>query len=132
MKEIRDIVTDEMLDAAQRAVPDAYRIDADRMIYAALQVMFSGDDVRCECPMTSDLDDMAGKLFKHYRNGKLYRYLFPVVNKDHPKEGLFVVYQDIESGKRYVRCWNQFFSSTKLDGKQVPRFEEQDNEQSLQ
>ena len=71
-------------------------------------------------------DPLAGKLFKHYANGNLYRYLFPVMDKNDHKEKLLVIYQDIESGRRYSRSWNAFFSSVKQDGKDVARFEEQE------
>ena len=44
LEEARDLVTDEMLDAAQVSVDDVFRIDADLIIAAALQVMFNSDD----------------------------------------------------------------------------------------
>lgn len=42
--EARELITDEMLDAAQAAVDDVFRIDAERIIAAALHAMFNSDD----------------------------------------------------------------------------------------
>lgn len=83
-------------------------------------------DKTCDCPKPDEEDYLGGKIFKHYRNGNLYRFLFSATTKGLVKEQLVVVYQDVETNRRYVRSWNNFFSSTKLDGKQVPRFEEQE------
>jgi hypothetical protein len=80
----------------------------------------------CDCYMVDEEDHFGGKVFKHYRNGNLYRFLFSATTKGLVKEQLVVVYQDIESTRRYARSWNDFFSTTKLDGKRVPRFEEQE------
>lgn len=42
--EARELVTDEMLDAAQEACDDVFRVDAERIIAAALAVLFSQDE----------------------------------------------------------------------------------------
>ena len=81
--------------------------------------------VECDCPKPDKDDHMAGKEFKHYKNGNLYRYLFTATLKGHVKEDLMVIYQDVESGRRHARRWNDFFSSTKLDGEEVSKFKEQ-------
>lgn len=83
---------------------------------------------QCDCPLSENDDPMVGVLFKHYKNGNLYRYLFAAMDKTGIKDELVVVYQDIESDKRYTRKWNNFFSSTKVNGKDVPRFEEQQDD----
>ena len=70
-------------------------------------------------------DPLSGKLFRHYRNGKMYKYLFPVTSKDCPKESLLVIYECVETGRKYARKWNYFFEMVKYEGNQVPRFEEQ-------
>ena len=100
--------------------------DAVKLYFEPIASIFKSPEP-CQCPYyKNEHDPLAGKLFKHYNNGKLYRYLFPVTCKDTEKEDLMVVYQDIESGKKYSRKWNYFFSSTKVNGKEVPRFEEQE------
>lgn len=81
----------------------------------------------CDCWKLDEDDHFGGKIFKHYRTGNLYRFLLTATSKGLVKENLMVIYQDVESGRQYVRQWNDFFSSTKLDGKQVPRFEEQED-----
>lgn len=45
--EAQDLVTDEMLDAAQSQVDDVYRVDALRIIAAALQCMYSESSEGC-------------------------------------------------------------------------------------
>jgi len=80
----------------------------------------------CRCPFMDADDQLSGKQFKHYRNGKLYRYLFSATNNDSIKEELVVVYQNVESGKRCIRKWNNFFSTTLYEGKRVPRFQKQE------
>ena len=42
--EAEDIVTDEMIDAAQAVVPDLFRVDALKIIAAALAVLFTQDE----------------------------------------------------------------------------------------
>ena len=81
----------------------------------------------CNCITLDDHDPHVGKKFKHYANGKLYRYLFSATNNDSLKEDLVVVYENVESGKRYIRKWNNFFSTTLREGKTVARFEEWGN-----
>lgn len=80
----------------------------------------------CEYSIVADQDPHVGKQFKHYRNGKLYRYLFSAINNDSIREDLVVVYQNVESGKRYIRKWNNFFSTTLYEGNRVARFQEQE------
>jgi hypothetical protein len=43
-EEAEELVTEEMLDAAQAAVPDSFRVDAVRIIAAALAVMMDSED----------------------------------------------------------------------------------------
>ena len=43
LDEAKDLVTDEMLDAAQAAVDDVFRLDALTIIASALQVMMNYD-----------------------------------------------------------------------------------------
>jgi hypothetical protein len=43
-KEAEDLIDDEMLDAAQKAVPDCFRVDAIRIIAAALAVLLTRDE----------------------------------------------------------------------------------------
>lgn len=52
--EAQDLVTDEMLDAAQAAVPDAYRVDAMRIISAALQVLYCSEEGEAQFVVFSD------------------------------------------------------------------------------
>jgi len=42
--EVRELITDEMLDAAQEAVGDVFRVDAERIIAAALFVMYNSEE----------------------------------------------------------------------------------------
>lgn len=42
--EAEELIDDEMLDAAQAAVDDVYRVDAAKIIAAALAVLFSRDE----------------------------------------------------------------------------------------
>lgn len=42
--EAMDLVDDEMLDAAQAAVDDVFRVDATKIIAAALAVLFTRDE----------------------------------------------------------------------------------------
>lgn len=78
----------------------------------------------CRCPLMDADDQLSGKLFKHYKNEKLYRYMFPA-SPEAERTKLVVVYQDIESEQYYTRPWNDFFSSVKQNGQNVPRFQEQ-------
>jgi len=98
-------------------------LEAVKEYFKPLIALFKSAE--CDCSKPDEDDYMAGKEFKHYRNGKLYRFLFTATHKGQVKEDLMVIYQDIESGRRYARRWNDFFSSTKVDGVEVPRFEEQ-------
>lgn len=43
MDEVRECITDDMLDAAQEAVDDVFRVDAERIIAAALFVMLNDE-----------------------------------------------------------------------------------------
>jgi len=79
----------------------------------------------CRCPFINADDQLSGKLFKHYKNEKLYRYMFPAA-PEAERTKLVVVYQDIESEQYYTRPWNDFFSSVKQNGQSVPRFEAQE------
>jgi len=94
------------------------------MIFEKIISLFKKPE-SCDCPWSPDDDTLSGTTFKHCRNGKIYRYLFSAMDRSGIKETMVVVYQDVESKKRYTRQWNNFFSSTKVDGKDVPRFEEQ-------
>jgi len=78
----------------------------------------------CDCPWANNEDDLSGKLFKHHRNGKLYRYLFAASPESNRSE-LVVVYQDEKSKLIYTRPWNAFFGTTGKTGERIPRFEEQ-------
>lgn len=42
--EAMELVDDEMLDAAQEAVDDVFRVDAMKIIAAALAVLFTRDE----------------------------------------------------------------------------------------
>lgn len=42
--EAQELVDDEMLDAAQAAVDDVFRVDAAKIIAAALAVLFTRDE----------------------------------------------------------------------------------------
>jgi len=70
-------------------------------------------------------DPLEGKLFKSIEDDKLYEYLFSATCRDNVKNELIVIYKDIEDQKKYCSQWNYFFSSTKKDGKDVARFQEQ-------
>lgn len=72
----------------------------------------------------SSEDTLCGQCFKHYRNEKIYEYLF-VASPEADRSQLVVVYQDIESKLIYTRPWNDFFSSVGTDVNRVPRFKEQ-------
>jgi hypothetical protein len=98
-------------------------LEAVKEYFKSLTTLFK--PTGCDCPKPDEDDHMGGKIFKHYKNGNLYRFLFTATLKGHVKEDLMVIYQDIESGRRHARRWNDFFSSTKVDGVEVPRFEEQ-------
>ncbi len=78
----------------------------------------------CDCPWACHEDDLSGKLFKHHRNGKIYRYLF-AASPEESRSELVVVYQDKESKLIYTRPWNAFFGTTGKEDARVARFEEQ-------
>jgi len=80
--------------------------------------------VPCNCSEADSEDPLCGKKFKHYKNEKLYKYLFVAKSKSN-NEALVVVYQDIESKLIYTRVWNEFFASVGAEANRVPRFEEQ-------
>ncbi len=83
--------------------------------------------VPCNCSESSSEDPLCGKYFKHYKNEKLYKYLFVARPKTKVEiNGLVVVYQDIESKMIYTRSWNEFFASVGAEADRVPRFMEQD------
>lgn len=69
----------------------------------------------------SSLDQNTGKIFRHYKNNKLYRYLFIAATKDN-RSALVVVYQDIESNLIFTRPLNFFNGSVKG----VARFKEEE------
>ena len=81
--------------------------------------------VSCNCALGTSEDPMSGKQFKHYKNEKLYKYLF-AATPEAKRSDLVVVYQDIESKLIYTRPWNDFFASVGAEANRVPRFEEQE------
>ncbi len=93
------------------------------MIFKKIAKFFK-QEKKCDCVMASSEDPLNNKLFKHYKNQRLYRYLFAATSKD-LDEKLVVVYQDVQNKKRYTRPWNEFFASVGADKNRVPRFEEQ-------
>ncbi len=83
--------------------------------------------IPCNCSLSVSEDPLCGKYFKHYKNKKLYKYLFVAQPKTKVEiNGLVVVYQDIESKMIYTRSWNEFFASVGAEANRVPRFMEQD------
>jgi len=83
----------------------------------------------CYCPLSNVEDPYHGKLFKHNVDGKVYEYLFTALPLPSKKSAdLTVVCQDIDDGSFFVCKWNHFFSSTKVNGETIPRFEEQNDE----
>lgn len=83
----------------------------------------------CYCTLADVEDPLHGKLFKHNVDGKIYEYLFTALPLPSKKSAdLTVVCQDVDDSSFFVCKWNHFFSSTKVDGEAVPRFEEQKNE----
>jgi len=83
----------------------------------------------CCCPLSSTLDPLNGKFFKHNVDGKVYEYLFTALPLPSKKSvDLTIICQAVDDGSFFVCKWNHFFSSTKVDGETVPRFEEQEDE----
>ncbi len=81
----------------------------------------------CECPWAESEDPLSGTLFKHSIDGKVYKYMFAAIPLPSKKSAdLMVVCQDVDDGSFFTCKWNHFFSTTKVDGETVSRFEEQE------
>ncbi len=77
-------------------------------------------------PWGENEDPCAGTLFKHNVDGKMYKYLFSALPLPSKKSAdLMVVCQDADDGSFFTCKWNHFFSSTKINGERISRFEEQ-------
>lgn len=87
-------------------------------------VAFLKQKMCCGICSVSTEDPLTNKLFKHYKNKKLYRYLFTATSKE-MHEKLVVVYQDIISEKTYTRPLNEFFDCVGTSNNRIARFKEQ-------
>jgi len=98
-------------------------IDSIKLVFEPLFVFKKKP---CDCPLAEGEDPLSGTLFKHNVDGQLYKYVFAALPLPSKKSAdLMVVCQNIDDGTFFTCKWNHFFSTTKVDGEIVPRFEEQ-------
>ena len=79
----------------------------------------------CKLAVLSTLELMP-RYFRHYKNGQLYELLHIArIEADPDKKA--VVYQAMYGEKEiWIRPYENFFETVVVDGKEVPRFKEED------
>ena len=65
------------------------------------------------------MDLKPGQVWKHYKGND---YKIVVLGKHSETEEEMVVYEQLHSGRIYIRPMNLFFNDVEWEGKTVPRF----------